>query len=67
MITLSSVVAVVVAILVLGFLAWIIESAPMIDGSFKAFIKWVLLAIAAIILVVWLLGLVGFGTGITIR
>lgn len=67
MITLSSVAVVVVSVLILGFIAWIIESAPMIDPSFKAFIKWVLLAIAAVILIVWLLGLVGYGSGITVR
>lgn len=67
MITLSSVLVVIVAVFVLGFLAFIVESAPMIDPSFKAFIKWVLLAVAAIILVVWVLGLIGVGTGITIR
>lgn len=67
MITLSSVAAVVVSVLILGFIAWIVESAPMIDASFKAFIKWVLLAIAAVIIIVWLLGLVGYGSGITIH
>lgn len=67
MITLSGVAVVVVSVLILGFVAWIIESAPMIDTSFKDFIKWVLLAIAATILIVWLLGLVGVGTGIVIH
>ncbi len=67
MITLSSVVVVVVVVFVLGFLAFIVESAPMIDASFKAFIKWVLLAVAALVLIVWVLSLVGVGTGIVIR
>lgn len=67
MFSITSLAVVVVAVLVLGFIAWIIDGAPMIDASFKGFIKWILLALAGLILIVWLLGLVGYGPGIVIK
>lgn len=67
MLTLWGVIIIVALILGLGFLAWIVESAPFIDSSFKALTKWVLLVIAGLILIVWLLSIVGYGPGIGIK
>lgn len=49
----------VIELIILGFAAWLVESAPFIDASFKGFIKWILMALAAVLVVVFLLGLVG--------
>lgn len=49
----------VVELIVLGFAAWLVETAPFLDATFKQFIKWVLIVVAAVLVVVFLLGLFG--------
>lgn len=48
-------------LVVLGVVAWLIGRAPFIDDEYKVFIKWALIVIGAIIIVLFVWGLLGGG------
>lgn len=54
-----SIVTLLIALLVLGFLAWAIGFLPFIAPPFKQIIRGVLLFVAVILLLFWVLGLLG--------
>lgn len=59
----SVLVTVVVVLLVCGILAWLIQAAPMIAEPFKSFAVYCLIAVAAIIIIIELVGLTGVHLG----
>lgn len=61
--------ALIVWLLVLGFVAWIVQIAPFIEPKFKSFIIFVMIAIAGLLVLSFLLnglGLVG-GSALNFR
>lgn len=66
MLTLSSIVTVLAIVTILGFLAFIVRIAPFLDNDFKNFIKWVLIVIAAVVVITFAFGAIGLGDGILI-
>lgn len=67
MITASSIVALLVILAIIGVAAWLLSIAPFIAEPFKGFINWILIVVAVIVVVVFALGLLGVGTGITLK
>lgn len=51
----------IVVLVVLGFAAWAIETAPFLDSTFKAAIKWLLIVLAGVFVLVYVLALIGQG------
>ncbi len=56
---LTSLLGVIIVVLVLGFIAWLVSKAPSIDPTIKQIAVFLIIAIAAIIVIYFLLGLVG--------
>lgn len=54
---------VIVDVIILVVIAWLVSIAPFIEGTFKSFIIWALMAIGAIIIVLFILGIAG-GSGV---
>lgn len=52
-------ITIVVVILICGILAFLIQAAPFIAEPFKSFGVWVLIAVAAIIIIIELASLAG--------
>lgn len=52
---------ILIEIAILGFIAWVVNRAPIIEQPFKSFIVYGLLVIAAVILIGFLLGITGPG------
>lgn len=59
-----SILTLLVALVVLGFFAWLAITAPFLEATFKEFIKWVLIALAGVLVIVYLLSLIGQGPAI---
>lgn len=55
---LSTAIGIVLALLVVGFLVWVIDQLPMIEEPYKRLAKGVILFVALIWVLVWVLGLV---------
>lgn len=55
----NPVITLVIELIVLGVASWLVTSAPFIDEPFKGFVKWVIIAVAVILVVVFLFGLFG--------
>lgn len=53
----------IIEVLILGFVAWLIEIAPFFDPLFKSVAKWILIAVAVILVIVFLVG-VSHGTSV---
>lgn len=53
-----SFVGLLVEILILGFVAWLVDLAPFINPTFKTFITYALIVIAAVLLIGFLIGIV---------
>lgn len=49
----------IIWLLVLGLIAYLVEIAPFLDGTFKVFIRWALIAVGVVILISFLLGYAG--------
>ncbi len=47
----------IIYVLILGFIAWLVSIAPMINPTFKAFINFLLIAAAGILVIVFLIGI----------
>ncbi len=62
----SSILLLLAILFVLGVAAFVLMKATFIDEEFKGFIKWVLLAIGAVVVVVWVLSLAGVGPGLVL-
>ena len=58
----SSILTLVIWLIILGVLAWVIDMAPFIEGTFKTFIRYALIVVAAVLVVVFLLALVNGGS-----
>lgn len=55
----NPVITLVVELIVLGFAAWLVDTAPFIEAQFKQIIKWVLIVVAGLLVAIFLLGLFG--------
>jgi hypothetical protein len=49
----------IVWILIIGFVAWLISTAPFIEATFKAIIKWLLLVAVAFVVISFLVHALG--------
>lgn len=49
----------IIELIVIGFASWLVTTAPFIDDSFKQIIKWILIAVAAFLVVYFLIGYTG--------
>lgn len=56
-----TILSLIVWLLILGFVAWLVSIAPIIDATFKNFIKWILVVIGAVMVLMFLLGIVDDG------
>lgn len=56
---LSLLVWVLVVLVVVGFLLWVVESAPFISATMKPMLRWLLIVVAGFICIALLLKLVG--------
>lgn len=54
----------IVALVILGIVAWLAGKAKFIDEDFKSLIKYALLVVGAIILITFLLNLIGGGDAV---
>lgn len=52
-------IALVVWLLILGFIAWVVNQSPITDPTFKQFIVWALIVIGAILLISFVVHSVG--------
>jgi hypothetical protein len=50
---------IVVVAIIAGLLAWLVNSAPFIEGQFKQLAVWAILALAVLVIVLKLAGVAG--------
>ena len=55
--------ALIIWVVIIGFVAWLVSTAPFIDPTFKAIIKWLLIVAVAVIVITFLIHLLGGQTG----
>jgi hypothetical protein len=58
-----SLVSLIVALVILALLYWGTNSIPAFTGTFRAIFSWLWVALAVILIVVWLLGVFGLANG----
>jgi hypothetical protein len=59
-----SIIGILIALLVIGFICWIIQSAPI---PISPWFKTVIVGIIAIVALIWVLNALGFGAGVPLR
>lgn len=59
-----SIISIVLVLIVLGFALWVIQSAPI---PINPWIKTVIMGVIVIAVLIWVLNLLGFHTGIPVR
>ncbi len=59
-----SIVGIVLALIILGFVCWLIQTAPI---PIHPWIKSVIMGVIFIAVLIWILNSLGIGTGVNIR
>lgn len=52
----------IIWIVIIGFIAWLVTTAPFIDPQFKSVIKWLLIVVVAVLVIMFLIDLIGGGS-----
>lgn len=63
----TSFIALIIVLVVLGFASWAVGTAPVLDATFKAIIKWLILVLGGLAILLFVLALFGVGPGLTIH